>query len=455
MRAIIAVTMCLSVATSASASASGPQIALRVVPAVSVVDAPLSIRVVHAAPGARIRIRAGTTMFGRKFESSATFVANSRGEVNPRKSAPITGSYQGIDGMGLFWSMVPKKTGAVASGSGKPFDYLAPRNVTLRASDGRQEAARTITRIAVGQDIRYVDLRRPGLYGRFYRHTGPRRLPVIVVVGGAEGGVPEDRPAILASHGFNAFALAYFGADGLPSGLANIPIEDVRNAITWLQHQPTVDSTRIGIVGGSKGAELALLAASRFSQIRSVVAFSPSSVVYPGLFYGKGSGLAPSSWSYRGRPLPYVDGKVPKGVEARIDSDIRAGRPVSYAPEYLAELENATNLRSADIAVERINGPVMLISGDDDRLWPSTFMARAIMRRLGSFPRRPKDIWLRYARAGHEIGEPYYTYSDSTLAHLPRYVMALGGSPRANATASADAWPRVVSFLESSLGAMP
>jgi dienelactone hydrolase len=448
MRTLLSVGSLVLLIGSGSAA---NQLTLSATPKSSLADAPIAIRV-HAAPRRSVTVSASTTIFGQQFKSAATFRADSAGNVVLGRDAPLSGSYSGVDGMGLFWSMRATGKRAAASQS-HTYDYLAPRLVTLRASGEGSTVTKTVTRLVLAPGIHYTDIRTPDLYARFYVHDGPGRRPTVIVVGGAEGGLPEDRPAILASHGFNTLALAYFGANELPSSLTNVPVERVQTAIAWLQQRPEVDAEQIGIVGGSKGAELALLAASLFAQLRAVVAFSPSSVVYPGLYYGNVSGPAPSSWSYRGTPLPYVNGSPSKDIEATISADIHNKRPVSYAPEYLAELQNATNLDAATIPVEQINGPILLISGDDDRLWPSSFMAGQILSRLHAKHHSFSDVWLRYANAGHDIGEPYYIYSDSTLAHLARYDMALGGTPAANKSAGADAWPRVIAFLKSHLAA--
>lgn len=417
-------------------------------PPVSLVDAPVSISVHGARPHSRVLVTARTAIFGQPFESHALFVADAVGEVRVDTQTPVSGTYGGVNGMGLFWSMLPA---GKARYNGARFDYLAPRSFTITATSNGTRGDRTVTRIVVASGIHFRNIRSPELVGRFYWHDGSSRRPTIIVLGGAEGGIPEDRPAIIASHGFNTLALAYFGAANLPRSLSNIPIEGVKNAIAWLVRQPQVDPSRLAILGGSKGAELGLVAASRFAQIRAVIAFSPSSVVYPGLFYAKSSGPPPSSWSYVGIPLPYVNGTPPQAVEVQIARDVREKRPVSFAPEYLAQLQNAANLGEATIPVERINGPILLVSGDADKLWPSSFMAAQIVNRRRTMRNKFNDVWLRYARAGHEIGEPYYFFADSTLAHLPRFAMALGGNPAANQAASADAWPKIIAFLQRAM----
>jgi dienelactone hydrolase len=433
-----------------NAKAGGPTV--DVSPATALADAPLRVAVARARPGARVTLEAKLVLFGTPFRSQATFVARGDGTVVPARDPSLAGTYRGVDAMGLFWSMLPQAAfgKAMHAHHGDP---LAPQTVVLTTTSGGEAVRRTIARLRVAPSVRRIPVRERGIVATFFSWPGPGKRPAVIVLGGAEGGMAEDRAALVASHGFDALALAYFGLPGLPSALADVPIETVQDAIRWLARRPDVDPSRIALFGGSKGAELALVAAAASPEVRAVVAFAPSSVVFEGLFYKRRSGAPPSSWTYRGIPLPYVNGTVPGSVSAKIDADIARGLPVSFAPEYLATVRNATNGAQAVIPVERIRGPVLLVSGDDDRLWPSSFMAASIVRRLRANRHGFADVWLRYPHAGHRIGEAYDLYGDSTRAHLPRFAMDLGGSAAANARASADAWPRVIRFLRSALAA--
>ena len=63
------------------------------------------------------------------------------------------------------------------------------------------------------------------------------------------------------------------------SGLTRgMPLELFDRALGWLKAQEEVDGARLAIVGGSKGAEAALIVASRHPELRAVVAGMPSSV---------------------------------------------------------------------------------------------------------------------------------------------------------------------------------
>jgi hypothetical protein len=148
-----------------------------------------------------------------------------------------------------------------------------------------------------------------------------------------------------SSHEYAALALAYFAADALPRNLERVPLETVDRAVEWLRKQPTVDPNRIAIVGVSKGAELALLSASRNPRIKAVVAIAPSSVVFQNLGRGRAS---TSSWTSGGADVPFAP-------FIQSDAFDKTRRLVDL---YEASLEVAPP--AARIPVERISGPILL-----------------------------------------------------------------------------------------------
>jgi len=49
---------------------------------------------------------------------------------------------------------------------------------------------------------------------------------------------------------------------------------------------------------------------------------------------------------------------------------------------YKASLKDQEAVKKAAIKVEKTNGPILLISGDDDRVWPSKEMSEKIVERI-------------------------------------------------------------------------
>ena len=202
------------------------------------------------------------------------------------------------------------------------------------------------------------------LVAHLYLPKTPAKVPVVVAIGGSEGGLGtgDANGQMMAPHGIAVLGLAYFKESGLPATLDQIPLEYFISALDFLQTLPEVDATRIGFVGGSRGAEAALLVASMDKRIKSVVATTPSSVAW----YGRT--LPKSAWTWRGKDIPAMspaqDEKLPQ-----------IGR-------FLAALDQQQVVRQARIAVERINGPILLISAQNDQIWPSFQMSNDIVAYL-------------------------------------------------------------------------
>jgi hypothetical protein len=205
-------------------------------------------------------------------------------------------------------------------------------------------------------------------------------------------------------------------------------------AITYLARRPEVDSTRIAILGTSKGAEAALLVAARDPRVRAVVAYAPSSVAWSCIC----STPAHASWSVGGAAVTSIPPGRDPGVVAA------SGEPQRPAVHYRYRLRDPVVAERAAIPVERINGPIMLVAGGADELWPSAEMARQIRERRARAAHRAGDTTLVYPDAGHRIGKSYLPAGSTRVAGGR---LETGGTPRANAAAQADAWPRVLRFL--------
>src|SRR5207302_3810304 len=149
------------------------------------------------------------------------------------------------------------------------------------------------------------------------------------------------------------------------------------------------------VIGGvSKGAEAALLVATRHPELRAVVAGAPSSVVWPGIKFG--TLATPSSWTVGGRPLPML----PYGpFRLRM---LRGDIGVVYRDGLMRLSEHV----DAEIPIEKIKAPVLLICGKADRLWPSCSMSRQLEARAERHG-GPSVKILAYSDAGHLcIGPP-------------------------------------------------
>jgi dienelactone hydrolase len=119
---------------------------------------------------------------------------------------------------------------------------------------------------------------------------------------------------------------------------------------------------------------------------------------------------------------------------------------------YDAALENADAVAAATIPVERIRGPVLLLSGADDRVWPSSRLAQMAIERLDAHHHPYPYTHVSYAGCGHLLPLPHFPAATSTEHPLLRRGVLLGGTRQANARASVDAWSRLLAFLGEHLG---
>ena len=217
---------------------------------------------------------------------------------------------------------------------------------------------------------------------------------------------------MLASHGYAAMALAYFAQPGLPRGLVNIPLEYFEKALAWVRAQPWCSDRLLAVWGDSRGGELALLLGATFPEISAVMAWSPSGVVFWALGLAEPGDTRPrASWTFRGKPLPFLQENNTAGDS---EPGLERGRPVAYAPFYRSQLRDAQAVERATIPVENIHGPVQLVSGLDDQMWPSSDLADIAFRRLEAHHHPFPFRHLKYPGAGHMILVPYWP-----LTHVP------------------------------------
>ena len=268
-----------------------------------------------------------------------------------------------------------------------------------------------------------------GLIAELYQPKGQHRPAAILTLGACTLHSPRDFAQGLANEGYVTLALFYCGPKNGTDTLAAVPLEYMKTAIDWLLDNPSLGIKRVGVAGASQGAQAALITAATYPQVAAVLAVAPSNLVTQAL------GPAPdriksapqtSSWSLGGAPVPYL----PHG----------AGFESEAYPE-------------ASIAVERINGPVLLISGTDDKAWPSSMMADKVMARLKAHNFRFRYEQLRYPNAGHGLfaaHDPADTlFAEKFAKESPG---AMGGTREGVVAAQADSWPKALAFLDQALG---
>lgn len=411
--------------------------------------APFSVRASGFLPGEAVTLQATANLRSVIYVSQATFAADPEGRIDTATMAPMTGDYTEADADGLMWSAKESKE--------KVADLpLWAFRVNAVASDGAALGTTTLARWYTAPKVVRTTVTDNGLDGVFYADPSKGRQPVIVAFGGSEGGLwsGEGDAAFWSSRGYAVLGLAYFAKGSLPPNLAKIPLEYFEKAFTWLDSRPEVDATRLAVMGVSRGGELALLLGATFPRIKAVVANVPSAVSWGAPTASSAAETA--SWMWRGTDLPWVPYAIDVAEGERKISDGTIAK--SARPQFEAALSRASTegIDAATFHVENTKGPILLIGGDDDQMWPSCTFVDMAMKRLTSAGHAAKyaDNAVCYPESGHGSGglPGVPTALDLALEHpLSGELLALGGNPRGIAHAQRDFLTRLNTFLENAL----
>jgi pimeloyl-ACP methyl ester carboxylesterase len=428
-----------------AAANQGPHATFAVAPAQPLMDDRLSISLSGLPANRLITVRAKSKAQDQLWwRSEAVFNSGPAGTIDLHTQAPVSGTYRVVDGMGLFWSMKPDAD--TKSGDHAFFaitDWFQPFVTEIEATNaGQTLGAVAIERRFAKPGIHCTVIAEDGIDGFLCDPGDGHRHPGVMVLGGSEGGPGlPDTAVLLASHGFTTMSLAYFGAKDLPSTLQNVPIEYFGRALNWMRARPETDPRFVGVFGVSRGAEAALQFAATYSEVTAVVARSPSHVRWEGIS-AKGLPGGPA-WTHRGKPLPYISNRIPLWFAAQYVWDSMVGDPVRQTPLFMHDLEVLGDTSNVEIPVEDIHGPVLLLSGKDDQIWPSSLMATRLMERLRRHGHPYADEHLSYDGVGHSISSEYLP----TAGERKRMKLMIGGTPEGTALAQADSWPKILRFL--------
>ena len=136
-----------------------------------------------------------------------------------------------------------------------------------------------------------------------------------------------------------------------------------------IARDPKIDESKIALIGGSRGGELVLNLASRFSHFNAVIALSTSSVSFPAITWSANT----SSWTYKNKEVSYVSAPL-KIILPALKGDLYTA--------HCMMLEDKKAVKNAEIQVENIKGSILLMSGKNDDQWPAPEMSDQIIERL-------------------------------------------------------------------------
>ncbi|XP_006731015.1 peroxisomal succinyl-coenzyme A thioesterase [Leptonychotes weddellii] len=396
-------------------------------------DEPVRIVVRGLAPRQPVTLRASLRdEKGARFRAHARYQADAGGLLDLARAPALGGSFVGLEPMGLLWALEPDK----------PFwrfvkrDVQTPFAVELEVLDGHEpDAGRVLGRAVHERDFLRPGVRREPVRAGRVRATlflppGPGPFPGIIDIFGIGGGLMEYRASLLAGHDFATLALAYYNFEDLPKEIDGIHLDYFEEALCYMLQHSKVKGPGIGLLGISLGADICLSMASFLKNISATVSINGSGFSGNRAIYYKQTCIPSLGHDFRRIKVAF------SGLLDIVDirNDIVGGH------------ENPSM-----IPIEKAQGPILFIVGQDDHNWRSELYTQIASKRLQAHGKEKPQI-ISYPGTGHFIEPPYFPLCPASVHTLVNKPVIWGGEPRAHSKAQEDAWKQILTFFCKHLG---
>lgn len=408
---------------------------LTATPESALVDVPVHIRATGLPPSQVVTLMASLKdEKGLSFQSRAFYRADEDGELDLTQASAVGGDYVGVHPMGLFWSLKPEKTFRrliKRDVINTPFEVtleLYESVVTQVTDSTKPKASATVQRWYSVPGVQRKQIREGRVRGALFLPPGKGPFPGVIDLFGGIGGLVEFRASLLASHGFAVLALAYFNFEDLPTELLEVDLEYFEEAANFLIAHPKVQGPHVGVVGVSKGAEIALSMACFLKQVVAAVCIN-------------GPHFANEPTSHRYRDI--VVSGAPFSPEHLLFDNLGT---MIFKHYMGGDVINQKNL----IPVEKVQGQLLFIVGENDECVNSKRSAEQCLDRLQRHGKSNGRI-LAYPGAGHLIEPPYSPLCYASWSPGFPFPLLWGGEAVAHAAAQEHAWAELQKFLRQQL----
>uniref|UniRef100_A0A3Q1G2L6 BAAT/Acyl-CoA thioester hydrolase C-terminal domain-containing protein n=1 Tax=Acanthochromis polyacanthus TaxID=80966 RepID=A0A3Q1G2L6_9TELE len=337
----------------------------------------------------------------RSKHSSATYRADGSGEIHLDRDPSLSGSYVGVEPMGLLWSMKPD---TLHSRFAKT-NFLTPKTVILSVhdeDDGRMLTEVTNERFLIGNGVSRVPIKEGNICGALFMPPGGGPFPAVLDL--SSSGL-DSSTCLLANKGFVVLSIPVYQDN--PAKVKGIHLDYFEEAIDFLKRH-----SKVSCVTGHFKMVLPTLRLCRKGEM---------------MFFA----------DYEGGNSKLKFFLIPTESGAVI------GMHVLDNP--MAE-ENKDTL----IPIERAKGQFLFVASEDDLNWDSkTYMDQMVER----LKRHGKDNFesVCYPGAGHVMETPYGPYCPSSFHTVARRPAMWGGEARSHAAAEVHLWKKIQEFSRTHL----
>ncbi|XP_070775690.1 acyl-coenzyme A thioesterase 3-like [Enoplosus armatus] len=403
------------------------QVRLRLLPSARCLfDEPVQVKVAGLRSRQVVAMRARSTdEKGVVFSSTATYRADGSGKIDLNRDPSLSGSYVGVEPMGLLWSMRADTLHKYFYKNDSLNPHVVKLSVHEEEGEGKMLAEATNERLLIGEGVSRLPVKEGNIRGVLFTPPGEGPFPAVLDLCTF---MSEKRACLLANRGFVVLAVAVFTER--PDNFKEIHLDHFEEAVDFLQQQPKVGSKGVGVISRSKGGDIALSLAAFVPGVEAVVWINGCSanVAFP-LYYKNRQILS---------PLLFDSSKV---IHTESGASI-----IKYGVHNPLAEENKGSL----VPIEDAKGRFLFVASEDDLNWDSKGYMDEMVERL---KRHGKDNFesVFYPRAGHLLEPPYGPYCPSALHGLIACPVLWGGEPGAHAAAEVHLWKKIQEFFRAQL----
>ena len=371
------------------------------------------------------------------FMSYGHYLTSDNGDFDLKEMASLGGTYTGIDNCGLFWSMNHLED---SRDNFSLKDGRSILNYNFNIFDGHISdfsnantiASANIQKCVLGEGICREEITGGNIRGTLFSPSQRGSYPAIITIFGGNkmGHVREEYAAYLAKQGYVTFALPFFGVDGLSKTYTEKPIEIeyFEEAIESLKSLDNVNG-KIGILGHSKGGDIALGIMAHLSDINAVCTINGAIVSIGADVIHKGH------------------------VTKMIGSDVsRLAINADGTLDISNMLDNPRDFPTRIHQIQRSSADLLMIVGQEDKNWQSELFADIAQELMDIEGKKNYEI-IKYAHSGHFFDLPNTPIVTKTTHPLvPNRVMVyFGGKDKAMFSQEIyKAWKCVFEFFRKS-----
>ncbi|XP_076053235.1 acyl-coenzyme A thioesterase 1-like isoform X1 [Oratosquilla oratoria] len=424
-------------------STTTKDVQLLITPQSCLQDEPVKIQVQGLSPGQVVTLHTSTKdVRGAEFMAHAHYRANTQGEVDVTTMESEGGRYTGNFPMGLIAGMAPA-----------PHVYKYTRFFKRDVENPNKIEASVFDGHLTDQDL-YADTREDALasivHERHYMAPGVQRIPVrygrvratlflppgdgpfpgVVDMFGTAGGLLEYRSAQLASRGFASLALAFFAFEDLPKTLEEFDIAYFEEAVDFLLKHEKINDSGVGVIGTSKGGDLALSMASFIPQVKATVVINGC--------------IAPIEIGFHTHNgfIPPVNFDTFERLRVHDDCVLYLRQSLSDPRLYPERI----------LPIEKSNSAFLfLVSVDDQDLNSELYAQMGVQILKKNNYDKPYEV-CSYPGAGHLLEPPYSFFCSASFQHSVMMVPKWGGSLKFHSLAQEKAWIKLRQYLLKHLG---